>query len=803
MGPFQKIRSACPFLRGASIHRRFSSRLWLFWTSLSLTLGAPLRADIPGTPEEFAAQVGRAVRLKQIQTLERLTSPPALNDWRWVRHTSNLLGTPPPWQSGLLRLPGKTGDQPAAYVTVSRYHPLQTTSDHLYPLVRTPEGYRLGQEIPDTSTGGYRVRDHRLRVRLEVSSGEAQIHNRIVVERGRAALPAAVLRLNAIYRVTAAKRDGKPIRFHQSGGFLALPPPERERAVYDLAYRAKIAGLSADFILPREAALTSYWYPHTARLPATHRVEISVPSGWTAIGQGERIGWRIAGSRILYTYHNRLPVCFFTITAGRYHTYRMRVNGRQYAAYLLQDSPVRARQAMQVAAKAVDWFDRNLSAYPYSGYAVVESDGLPYALECYSFTIANRSLIPSAIVHEVAHTWWGGIVPNTYLRSLWNESLAEYSDGLHTRRTGNVGMHDWMPGLLVAQNWTHLTEASVLQANDALNATHSLIGYGKGSLVLDQLERLVGVPKMLAVMRRFLQRHTPGEPAEWRDFVRAAEETLGSEWEGYFDAWLTRTDLPSLSLRNVRMKQEGETYRISGEVVQRRPGFWFPLPLLMRTEQGEERALLTVREAVTPFEVAVTARPEEIALDPEWSVLREPGDPSLLATLQSLRNVRGRLLVICATGGDDEHDLYHSVIGRSLRANYLPYAEVLVTLDHSVTQEQMERSHLFLIGRPEHLKLPEEWKRAIPLSYEKDAISGGGRRWEGDDLWGLSVMLHPRRSDLLLAHAAGTGTTGIRMFTLNDPLDGNQSLFVVQGGQNVLLSERVRSSDPTVYRFKP
>lgn len=800
---FQKIRSACPFLRDTAIRHRFSPLLWLVWISLSLALAAPLRADTSGTPEEFAAQVGRAVRLQQMQTLERLTAPPALNDWRWVRHTSNLLGTPPPWQSGLLRLPVKTSDLPAAYVTVSRYHPLQTTSDHLYPLVWTSEGYRLGQEIPDTSTGGYSVRDHRLRVRLEVSSGEAQIHNRVVVERGRGALPAAVLRLNSIYRVTAAKRDGKPIRFHQSGGFLALPPPERERAVYDLAYRAKIAGLSADFILPREAALTSYWYPHTARLPATHRVEISVPAGWTAIGQGERIGKRVAGSRTLYTYRNRMPVCFFTITAGRYHAYRRRVNGRLYEAYLLQSSPGRANQAMQVAAKAVEWFDRNLSAYPYSGYAVVESDGLPYALECYSFTIANRSLIPSAIVHEVAHTWWGGIVPNTYLRSLWNESLAEYSDGLHTRRTGNVGMHDWTPDLLVAHHWTHLTEASVLQANDALNATHSLIGYGKGSLVLNQLERLVGIPKMLAVLRRFLQRHRPGEPAEWRDFVQAAQETLGNEWGGYFDAWLTRTDLPSLRLQNMQMKQEGQTYRIAGEVVQKEPGFWFPLPLLVRTEQGEERALLTVREAVTPFELTVSARPEEIALDPEWSVLREPGDSSLMATLQSLRNVRGRLLVICATGGDDEHNLFHSAIGRSLKSGTLPYAEVHFTLDHTVTQEQMERSHLFLIGRPEHLKLPEEWKRAILLSYEKDAISGGGRRWEGDDLWGLSVALHPRRSDLLMAHAAGTGTTGIRMFTLNGPLDGHQSLFVMRGDQNVLLSERMRSCDPTVYRFKP
>ena len=45
-----------------------------------------------------------------------------------------------------------------------------------------------------------------------------------------------------------------------------------------------------------------------------------------------------------------------------------------------------------------------------------------------------------ALVHEIAHTWWGGVVPNTYTRTLWNESFAEYSDGLYGRMTDSSGL---------------------------------------------------------------------------------------------------------------------------------------------------------------------------------------------------------------------------------------------------------------------------------------------------------------------------------------------------------------------------
>jgi hypothetical protein len=771
------------------------------WTLLFLFMFAPLRADREAV-SAFLKKVETAVNRRDEPLMRALTAPQVSNNWRWLTTASDLVEQQKSWKAGLLELPERRGNS-TAYVTISKYHPPQTESDRLFPLVQTADAYYLGEEIPVAGTGGYRVRDHRLQVRLNIRTRRASIRNRIMVEKQVNPLPAAIFRINAIYQVTAAKRNGQTVPFRQSGGFLALPAPEGDRAFYDLAYHAKLTGQKEDFILPNEAVMTGYWYPHTGRLPATHQVQITVPRGWTAIGQGERIEKRVTGRETAFTYRNRMPVCFFTIAAGRYRLYSMQSDGRRYAAYLLRNDSARAKQAMTIAARAVEWFSRNFSPYPYSGYTIVESALFPPALECYSFTVANRDLIPIAIVHEVAHTWWGGIVPNTYLNSLWNESLTEFSDGLHVRKTGNTGMHDWTPEMLVTALGQFIKSDTVMNASNAMNSAHSIVGYGKASLVLDQLERMIGTDKMLSILRRFIRRHPAGETAEWTDFFSAVEEVVGKEWRGYFTAWFTRTDLPELRFQNVAYRKEGEQYLVTGEITQVKPGFWLPLPLTIKTKSGEKRVELTIRQDITPFLFTVDSEPEQIAIDPLWTVLRASGKRGLPVTLASLRAANGPFIIVYATGGNPEQNASDKAAAETVTQSLFAFAEVRIEPDSRVTPAMLETSHVLLIGLPENLKLPDVWKRDIPLKYEANTVVRNAKRLTGDSLWGLSIMAHPFREDRLRGHAAGARPKAIRNFRFQGDLEGTQNLFVVRGNGMPVLSERIREPDSTVHYFKP
>jgi hypothetical protein len=570
------------------------------------------RADTAGIDPKFLPKIAAAVKAKNTDSLDALAAPDVKNNYQWLNQGPSLIASLKPWNVKLLELPGVSGTNESAYVAVTKYHPCESTSDHLYHVTVTPAGTRLGAEVLETDTGGYRVRDHKLTVKFDVPGRTVYITDRVLVERSSTSLPAAVLRINSIHKVYGAKRDGTAVSFSQAGGFLALPPPEKESATYDLAYKAAIGAGLEDYIEPNQAGLTSYWYTHTGRQPATSEVRITVPRGWAAIGQGEPLGKEVAEKTTTFSWKNTVPVSYLTVAAGKYTVTSRKAGDIAVSAYLLHHTPERAKRAIDTAAGALQWFSKNFSKFPYTRFAVVETDMFPAALECYSFTLAGRQFIPLAVVHEIAHTWWGGVVPNTYTRSLWNESFAEYSDGLYGRQTGSAGLHEFTPQLITIMA-PLISKYSLLEARDSMDMPQSAVGYGKGSLVLENLERLLGTPKMLLAMQQFIRNHKPGEDAEWKDFIDAVTETAGKEWADFFPPWLSRTDLPQLKLADVKATKEGGKFIITGNVAQDGEPFWTRVPVMIQTPSGEVRVDVTAK---TPATVSLDPRHETLRANP-------------------------------------------------------------------------------------------------------------------------------------------------------------------------------------------
>jgi len=750
----------------------------------------------------FLSRLATAANKGDVESLKVLTLPEAQADFRWTVEPTGMFGKRRPWQVKQLELPGFEERESGVFVAFTRYNFCESTGDHLYRVAFTPSGPRLREEIPETETGGYRVRDHKLTVRFDIPRCRVFLTDRVTIERQANAMPAVILRINAIYTVTAVKREGKPVPFRQAGGFLAIRPPDADRATYDLAYHGTVRNSDEDFILRNEAALTSYWYPHTARLPATSEVRIDVPRGWTAIGQGEFLGKSAAGRRVIFAWKNRLPVCYLTVAAGRYAVTTRNIGGIRVSAYLLRPNARRARAAIETAGRAIRWFSKQFSSYPYSRYAVVESNVFPPALECYSFTLAGRSMIPMAIPHEVAHTWWGGLVPNTYTRTLWNESFAEYSDGLYGRKTGALGMREYSPRM-VAMLGPLFSQASLIEARNVMDPGHVAIGYGKGGLVLETLERLLGAETMLACMRRFLARHRPGEAAEWQDFVDAVAETAGAEWRDFFPPWLTRTDLPDLRLKDVKTDREGGRRFVTGIIAQNEPAFWLRVPLVVRTEEGETRREIAVKSAAVPFRIEVDANPLQIALDPRNEALRaifkqEP--PSLLA----LQTSGAPLLVVYATGGTPEENAAVKTVASTQTRGLFPFAAITVKADTEVSEAGLSAANVLLLGRPENFRgLPNAWRDALPLRCAGEEIVIGEKRWKGRDLWGFAILAHPSRPKGLLAHAVGVSPEAIRNFLYQGDLDAQKGLFIVRGMGKSVAAQSSANPDPTVAPLTP
>ena len=183
----------------------------------------------------FLTRLETAANRGDSAALKAMSSAGGESDFSWSKESGGLLGRRRPWQVKALELPGMERSEQGLFVAFTRYNPCESVGDHLYRVGAAPDGPHLGAELPETETGGYRVRDHKLTIRFDVPRRHVYLTDYVTVERQANPLPAVLLRINAIYTVTSVRRAGAPVPFHQAGGFLALKASGSPRASYDPA----------------------------------------------------------------------------------------------------------------------------------------------------------------------------------------------------------------------------------------------------------------------------------------------------------------------------------------------------------------------------------------------------------------------------------------------------------------------------------------------------------------------------------------------------------------------------------------
>ena len=582
-------------------------------------------------PQSLIAQGQELLRQGGLESLKALGAEPATLAWLDSQRRRGK------WKLSLLPLPGKP--EAEALAVFHDFHTCESISDHIHRIVRTPAGWRFGPEIPETDTRGFRVRDHAIKVTYDLPKNACAINDEVEIERlGSERI--GLLRLSADMIVDSVRRDGKPFPAASVPGVIAFQAPADKKFKLQIAYHGIVNHPDSDYILPSETVLVSYWYPHIARLPATLGVAVTVPKGWTAAGQGEMISREDTGAETRFRFRNEIPTCYFSLDAAPYHITTREVNGRRLSVYEVKSVAGRADKALDELARSLEFFEKSFGKYPYSHYEIVET-AQPFggALEAYSFATFQSGTIPGAIAHEVAHTWWGGIVPNPYTRTMWNESFASYSDGLFRRKTGSrdrainappgttlagsgpralQGMHnDANRGRGMLQSY----RVPIDQATDTTNGGHGAVGYGKGSLVLAMLEDLLGTERMIRCMRRFVSDHRPGEAADWSDFERAVKKETGEDFGWFFEQWLTRGGVPLVSLRNVAVSRAGGSYSVRGRIIQEGPAYRLRIPVLLETAAGPEWREVAASGPSTEFTLASPAPVAAVKLDPAGNVL--------------------------------------------------------------------------------------------------------------------------------------------------------------------------------------
>ncbi len=357
------------------------------------------------------------------------------------------------------------------------------------------------------------------------------------------------IRLGDNYVVDKVLAGSKEINFSQAGGVICLPTGEENRFVYTFSYsgivnRPRFAGATT----AHEMMLTNdYWWPSIGRLPITYRLKATVPETWEVVAQGNLT--KSLSENGLKTQHFEmdLPISYLSLSMGDYKKVERTVNGRKYLVWSREMTDDEMDVQLHLNPAVIEFFD-SVHAYPFQQWgSLVTALYGGGALEAYSYATYGTGWLPDEDAHEPSHTWFGGVAPNTYLNSFWNESFAAFSEGWYARE-GSVGNQEEKRLAFVKSPRANNTykRGAVWDSGVSTGGLASALGYGKGADVLQQLEFEMGRDEFRKVITKWLNTRTPGTAADWQEFANVC----GPKWSTFIDQWLKRPGYPEMSIKS-------------------------------------------------------------------------------------------------------------------------------------------------------------------------------------------------------------------------------------------------------------
>jgi hypothetical protein len=490
--------------------------------------------------------------------------------------------------------------------------------------------------LPERDSLGLILEHHSLDVRFDLPKGQVFVQD-VLSCGATTSRPYYFFRMSPTFHVRSIQDERHtPVPYSQGGGIVAFKPRKALRQL-TIGYDGTVEKPAFNQVIsPREATLAgSVWYPMAARRPTSYDVTMHIPKDWTAIAQGDAVSSELHGTERISSFQMKVPVVWFSTSAGPFRIETMSSGGREYSTASASMTPEQMQIQNTFNKDVVEFYSKNFGAYPFKRWTAVDSRqfaGGPGALEAYSHATYPGGL-PTQDAHEPSHTWWGGILNNDYLKSLWNESFANYSMGLFQRQQP-LGKQAELDHAYVQESfYAPMFEVAPLSDSGVeIGPPAAGLGYGKGALVLQVLEDELGAQTMMATMHRWIQTNPQRHIGSWEDYESVVRQVTGRDYGWFFDQWVRGVGMPDFTLESA----EWNSGFLRGHLALKGAPYILHPEVLLQFADGS-RSFMRVSEVNRGDFVLHTAKkPTLISIDPWQRIPRvAPGadDTTRLATL--------------------------------------------------------------------------------------------------------------------------------------------------------------------------
>ncbi|WP_372727893.1 aminopeptidase N [Nocardioides sp.] len=311
-------------------------------------------------------------------------------------------------------------------------------------------------------------------------------------------------------------------------------------------------------------------------LKAPHRFTVLAPHSWTVTSNTAPAGVEDASAdsrRWLFPDTPPLSTYVVVVNAGPFHEIRREIGGhdlglycrRSLSTFLERD----ADELFELTAAGLAFFGEKFGiAFPQRRYDQVFVPDMSGAMEnwgCVTWTdsalsrsrptYAERARVASALLHEMAHMWFGDLVTMRWWDDLWlNEAFASWaatwasaSATPYTDAWATFLADGKVEGYRVDRSpASHPIRGEVPDVARAM-ANFDAITYLKGQSVLKQLVAQVGEDAFLAGLGAYFRKHAWGN-TRLEDLTSAIGAAAGQDLDGWTADWVDRAGTDTLTL---------------------------------------------------------------------------------------------------------------------------------------------------------------------------------------------------------------------------------------------------------------
>ena len=369
--------------------------------------------------------------------------------------------------------------------------------------------------------------------------------------------------------VTAVSVDEEEAEYRQDGSELVISPEARPRDGEEFTTVVRYGGTTGQpvdtvggfygWVSTSDGAFVANepdgaptWFPANDHPTdkATYDFAITVPTGSTAVANGDLVDRTESAGTTTYRWSAKEPMASYLATAsvGDYDLLTSETSGGLPLIDAVdRDLPrEQATAGLVRTGEMVEVFTDRFGTYPFSSFgSIIDDDTLAdYALETQTRPIYSGPPPESTVAHELAHQWFGNAVSPASWRDIWlNEGFATYGEWLWIEYAGGATVQQSFDKAYAVpageEFWT------VAPADPGAKNMFSGAVYGRGAMTLVSLRAEIGEEEFTTLLRRWYTENRDGD-ASTADFTELAEEVSGRSLEDFFTAWLTTPAKPAM-----------------------------------------------------------------------------------------------------------------------------------------------------------------------------------------------------------------------------------------------------------------